>query len=301
MRVLLLVNPGARLGAAEEALPLEDRCSELFADHRDNVEVRVVPPECLTETARRALAEGFDVIAAAGGDGTVNALAGVLVDSGVAMGILPMGTLNHFARDLGLPLDLERAAGAIVRGTPRPVDVGEVNGRAFVNNISIGLYPHVVRHRDRQMERLGRGKWLAMLFAFVSVLRRYPTVSVRIALGNGVHQQTTPFLFVSNGRYETDLFQLGRRQGIDAGELCLYLTRHSGRWALVRLALRALFGLLEQEKDFNLVSVRELWIETHKQSLRAAMDGEVVTLVPPLYFRIRPGALRVMVAADSKA
>src|SRR5476649_731552 len=109
--------------------------------------------------AKRALARGVDAVVAGGGDGTINAVASVLAGSSVALGVLPLGTLNHFAKDLNIPLDLDQAIATIARGTTAQVDVGDVNGRIFVNNSSLGLYPHIVRARDQQQRRLGRGKW----------------------------------------------------------------------------------------------------------------------------------------------
>jgi diacylglycerol kinase family enzyme len=127
-----------------------------------------------------ALGRRPDAIVASGGDGTISAVASRLVNQEIPMGILPTGTLNHFAKDLGIPLDLAGACGVIAAGRVRQVDVGKVNDRTFINNASIGLYPHMVKKRDEIRERLGRGKFVAMFFAFLTVFRRYPTVRVRI-------------------------------------------------------------------------------------------------------------------------
>ena len=294
MRFLVLLNPHANLNARSAGESLEQRCTDLFREHRADVEVRTVDPHRLQAVAREAQRENFDVIAVGGGDGSVSAVAGALAGTETPMGVLPMGTLNHFARDLELPASLEQAARVIVAGLPRTVDVGEVNGRIFVNNASIGIYPHVVTHRNRQMHRLGRGKWTAMIFALIAALRRFPTVRVRVGVHGQSHLQTTPFVFVGNNEYAVNLFQLGERNRIDAGELCIYFTERTGRLGLLRLAVGALLGRLSQDKDFLALSGKELWVDSAKRELRVALDGELVPLTPPLRFVSRARALKVM-------
>jgi diacylglycerol kinase family enzyme len=196
---------------------------------------------------------------------------------------------------LGLPLNVDQAARVIAAGHVAAVDLGVVNDRhAFVNNASIGLYPRIVDKRDTQRQRLGRRKWPAMLLAFLSVFRRYPTVRVRIGVEDRSILRTTPFVFVGNNKYEVNLTMLGKRQRVDAGELCVYFANRTGRFGLFRLALRAVLGRLEQARDFDALMVREMWIETPKREVRVALDGEVVRLKPPLHFASRPKSLRVL-------
>src|SRR5205085_4914339 len=136
------------------------RISRAFSAH--GARVQIVTPDRdndIRAITRRAIADGVETIVAAGGDGTINAVAAEVADSGRTLGVLPLGTLNHFAKDLGIPLDLERAVQVITRGRVAPVDVAEVNGRVFVNNSSLGIYPHIVSMRRHQQERLARGKW----------------------------------------------------------------------------------------------------------------------------------------------
>jgi diacylglycerol kinase family enzyme len=189
---------------------------------------------------------------------------------------------------------LPLAARTVVEGIPMPIDVAELNGRVFINNSSIGLYPRIVDHRDRQRQRLGRGKWMAMFFAFITVFRRYPTVSVRIGVGDQSVRRTTPFVFIGNNRYEIRFTRIGSRTALDRGELSLYVANRTGRFGLLRLAARALLGTLEQARDFDAMTAREAWIETDKKDLRVAIDGEIVRRAPPLHYTTRPGALRVI-------
>ncbi|HEY8669011.1 MAG TPA: diacylglycerol kinase family protein, partial [Tepidisphaeraceae bacterium] len=215
------------------------------------------------------------------------------------MGVLPMGTLNHFAKDLKLPLELAEAARVIAQGAPRKVDVATVNGRVFLNNSSIGIYPHIVKRRDRMMERLGRGKWLSMLVAVLSLFRRFPLVRVRLGIGDKTVLRTTPFVFVGNNEYELDALALGGRKTIEGGVLCLYFANRTGRWGLFVLALRALLGRLNESKDFESLCLKEVWIESSKKRLRVSADGELMRMSPPLHYQIRPAALKVMAPRDA--
>jgi diacylglycerol kinase family enzyme len=240
------------------------------------------------------------VVVAGGGDGTVSTVAGALAGGDTALGVLPMGTLNHFARDLHIPPTLDLAARVIADAVRDPgrfirsVDVGEVNGRCFVNNASIGLYPHIVSKREKQQQRLGRNKWVAMLVALVAVFRRYPILRVVLDLGGKAIPRVTPFVFVGNNRYEMNLLAAGSRETLDRGELSLYFAHRTGRFGLLRLALRGLFGRLDQAKDFDAMTLPAFTIETKKKTLKIATDGEVTRMTPPLNFRVRAGALRVI-------
>ena len=257
--------------------------------------------DTMIRTAREALAAGAPLIVAGGGDGTLNAVAAELVDSNCVLGVLPLGTLNHFARDLGVPIALDDAIAVITAGHARTIDVGEVNDRIFLNNSSLGLYPEIVRDREHQQHRLGRGKWLAFATATLAALRRYPFVNARLEIDGVHHMRKTPFIFIGNNAYSMSGFTLGQRTRLDSGLLSLYTAQRTSRLGLLRLALRSLFGRLRQARDFDAVPAREILIETRHQHLLVATDGEVCRLDTPLRYRIRPLALRVMAPAASAA
>lgn len=244
---------------------------------------------------KEVLRERPRVVVAAGGDGTVNAVASALAGTDIALGVLPAGTLNHFARDIGMPADLAAAARAIVAGKRRAVDVGEVNGRVFVNNSSVGLYPAMVHRRDKLQRRLGRGKWHAMLWAMHTVLRSHPFLDLQIEVDGVQHRRRTPLVFVGNNEYSMEGFYVGLRERLDCGVLSLYITHHGSRLGLVLLALRALLGRLQQAKEFEAARVTRLRIESRHTRLLVATDGEVAAIDLPLEYRVRPGALRVIV------
>lgn len=295
IRVEIILNDSAGSSGQEAA---SRTLTEIFAaesDMRAHVSLAQSGAE-IVELARRAVADReVQIIVAGGGDGTVNAVAAELVGTEKTLGVLPLGTLNHFAKDLNIPPDLEAAARNIIEGEVTKVDVGEVNERIFINNSSLGLYPSIVRHREQQQERLGRGKWFAAAWATFEVFRRYPLFSVRLSADGQEFRRRTPFIFIGNNEYQMDTFNLGARSCLDAGQLSLHLTRDIGRLGLLRLAVSALFGRLREAKDFDALCTGEVWIETRRKRMRVATDGEVNILKSPLHYRVRPAALRVIV------
>jgi diacylglycerol kinase family enzyme len=253
------------------------------------------PGEDVRALARRALESAPSVLAVAGGDGTVGAVADVVRGTGSALAVIPVGTLNHFAKDLGLPLDAAQAARTIAHGRRIRVDVGEVNGRAFVNNASLGIYADIVRKRQRHQRRLRRSKRMAMLWATLEALGSSRLLDLRLELGDRVQAFRAPFVFVGNNDYTMEGFDIGSRARLDAGVLDVYTTRRSSARGLVGLALRALFGRLRQADDFVTTSVRSLRVDSRRRRLLVATDGELSAMETPLEFCIRPRSLQVIV------
>ena len=181
------------------------------------------------------------------------------------------------------------------------MDVGEVNGRFFLNNSSLGIYPSMVRDRENQQKKLGRNKWTAVGWASLKILRRYPFVNVRVTADGKEHTRLTPFVFIGNNEYLMEGFNIGERKCLNAGQLSLYVTQRTGRFGLLRLALRALFGRLHQAKDFDAYTAQEILIEVRRPHMRISTDGEVNVMDTPLHYRVRPGALSVIVPQINQA
>jgi len=297
MKASVLLNAAAGLRSRQVQAEAA-RIRELFANLEVQADVRSVAGPDLLAAAREGAASDSDVVVMAGGDGTVSAGAGGLAGTGKPMGVLPLGTLNHFARDLGVPTELADAVRNVAEGIVREVDVGEANDRVFVNNSSFGLYPAAVALRDAWMARQSMQKWVAMGRAAFDTLRRFPVVRLTLRLPEGGLNVTTPMVFIGNNRYETKLFSLGKRPALDEGELWVYLARDAGRFRFVRLALRALVGRLDDSRDFQGLCVKEMLVEDRRGVLRVAFDGEVCHVAPPLRYRIRTRALRVIVPRD---
>lgn len=280
-------------GSAQEEARL--KVTEVFEAEGMAVDVSLAERgKNVAELADAAVRGKWTTIVAGGGDGTINSVASKIIDTEKVLGILPLGTLNHFARDLGIPTDLEEAVRTIASGHVVTVDAGEVNGHVFVNNSSLGLYPTIVREREKK-QRLGSSKWPAFVWAAVTALRRYPFLDVQLMADGKNLNRRTPFVFIGNNEYAMEGFDVGRRYHLDRGHLSIYIGHRNGRWGLVRLALRALLGRLKNDRDFIAMQTNELTIETRRKRLRVAFDGEIDLMESPLHYRVRPRALRVIV------
>ena len=249
------------------------------------------------ELLARHAVEDADVIVAGGGDGTVSSVAAKVAKAGKTLGVLPLGTLNNFSKDLGIPQDIAEAVRTIAAGNTRMIDLAEVNGRTFINNSSIGLYPQIVLRRVEH-QRLGRGKWNAAFWAALQMFRLSPFLKVRIELNGKSFLRKTPFVFVGNNEYEMDLYNIGRRPSLEDGELSVYFLHRSGRWGVTLLLFHTLFGRLRQWKDFEEVNTDSITIQTRRRKLQVAFDGEVRKMETPLHYRILPKALKVIVPGE---
>jgi len=265
---------------------------------RAGLDARIVVVRGRDVVAEAEKAAADEIIVAAGGDGTVSAVAAVAVRIGATLGVLPLGTRNHFARDLGLPLDVTDAASTIRRGAIRTVDVGELNGRIFVNNASLGIYARMVWER-RAEERRGYGTWTAFSIALAKTWWAYRTLTVQLSLDGRPLLRRSPFVFIGNGEYQAEGIGLGARPSLETGRLSAYVAPECGRVELLAMPVRALAGRLSPEVKFEAFTAREITIEPSRSRIALALDGEIVVARPPLRCRIRPRALRVLTPASA--
>lgn len=291
MRAVTLVNSGGGSVGDDTA----ERIAQALADAGIDSDTQIVDGEDCAPVAAGHVKQGAKLVIAAGGDGTMSAVAGAVAGSGSAMGLLPLGTLNHFARDLDIPAELDEAAQVIAGGHMRRVDLAQVNGRTFVNNASIGLYPLMVVDRDAQRKRLGRSKRLAMLVASLRTMARFHASRLTLSADGGEASIDTPLLFVGNNEYRLALPDAGRRESLDGGQLSVMVMRSKSLPGFLAATGRALLGVSRGDDMVRLEGVRELDVRSRRKRLRLAIDGETITLAPPLTFRIRPKALRVIV------
>ena len=272
-----------------------DLIEKLGAEHGVAVKVTAFGAGSdLTALAREAVESGAKMVVAGGGDGTINAVASALVETQVALGVLPLGTLNHFAKDLGIPLKLEAAIRNLFDGRTIAVDVGEINGKVFLNNSSLGLYPRIVRQREAHQKRR-LPKWLALLRGLFYVARHHRSVYLRLKIGDEREKfRRTPFIFVGNNRYALAGLSMGKRDTLTGGHLWICKAPDVGSAGLLRLTLRALAGRVK-DRDLEASEAREAWIDTGSSHAQVATDGEIQPMKGPLHYRIRPEALRVIV------
>ncbi len=262
-------------------------------------EVELLDGAGVAKRAKDAVEAGAKLVIAGGGDGSISAAAGAIAGSETVLGILPLGTLNHLARDLGIPFDIEQAAAIIGSGEERRIDVAELNGRVFVNNSALGLYPLMVVDRDAQEKRLGRSKKLAMAIAAARTIVRFRHSRVTICADGDRLAIDTPLLFIGNNDYDVALPTAGKRASLSDGKLCVLVLRKKGRLGLFAAAFRALFGLTRDDDMIRLDAVEELRVESRRSHLTVSIDGETEALKSPLSYQIRKGALRVMAPQPS--
>jgi diacylglycerol kinase family enzyme len=285
MEAATIINRGKANGAAVE---------QVLRSAGIEGPVEAVEGKRIAARAKQLVEQGAKRIIVGGGDGSVGAAAQAVAGSSVALGILPLGTLNHFARDLGIPFELDQAAALIAEGHIRAVDVAEVNGRTFVNNSAIGLYPLMVVDRESQQHRLGRSKRLAMLVASFRTLARFHDHRLILTTGEGRSSVDTPLLFVGNNDYELALPAAGRREALDDGKLCILVMRKKGVPGFLAATFRALLGRTRLDDMVRMDAVTRLRVGSGRPVLTISVDGETCRLSPPLDYRIRPAALRVI-------
>ncbi|MBV9441619.1 MAG: NAD(+)/NADH kinase [Acidobacteriaceae bacterium] len=263
---------------------------------------RIEKGDDLLETCRNCLNSGARVLVAAGGDGTVNAVASSVVNSDVRLGVIPAGTLNHFARDLAIPIDPGAAAHALAAGREASVDVGAVNGRIFINNSVLGLYP-VYRAAKEAFERKGLkstrlGRFFAVIGGILRVFWRLPHLHLRFIVNGTDRDMRTAFVLVANNEHELEDWNIGRRRSLGEGLLWVYALRPCSRWALLKFFVLFVFKRFRKRDAFDVFKVRELHIEARRRRhIRVGVDGEIVQLENPLYYESLPRALRVIAPA----
>ncbi|MEA2600007.1 MAG: hypothetical protein QOF89_999 [Acidobacteriota bacterium] len=294
MRVTVLVNRGS--GTVKKQKVTAESLREMFQKAGTEADVRLIPGDQICDAAREAVKAGTEAVVAGGGDGTIRAVASVLVDGEVPLGVLPLGTLNHFATDLKIPTDLEAAIGLISEGEVRALDVGEVNGEIFLNNSSLGFYPPLVQARDQEMRHSKHGKWVAMAVATFKLLPRLSSLHVRISSGDWHVERKTELLFVGNSEYQMSLLSHGAPDRLESGALYLYLARSRSRLGLIGLALAGLVRDLKETQSVEDWRLPEFKVEVlrKRRAIPVAFDGEVSTMKSPLLYRTRPHALRVI-------
>lgn len=298
MRIAVVINASSGTALGREEIEAEI-LRHLRAAGLDPV---LVPQQEQGLLARldAALALGADIVVVGGGDGTIAAAATRLKDSETALGIIPLGTMNMLAKDLGIPLEPAEAAEALAHGSVRSIDVAEVNGHVFLCSSVLGTPSWLGRHRERGRGKRGlRPRLLFALAAIRSEWRHRPMrLSVRLEGGRLVRLWTRA-LAVANNRYAEGFGLMMARQRLDAGELALYVAHRYGAWWWVKLLAGMFLGSWRGSRFVQERTAREVTIGSARRALRVMNDGEAVLLPPPLVYRIHPGALRVVVPAPA--
>lgn len=256
--------------------------------------------EDVCELVRVAVKGGATLVAAGGGDGTINAVASVLVGTETTLGVLPLGTLNHFAKDLGIPLEIENALTVMRDGVVKAVDVGTVADRIFINNSGLGLYPDMVFNRE-QRQKKGASKWPSVVVESARAFARYRLLHLAVEVEGKRLERRAPAVFVGNNDYSLEGTLASKRDSLVDGKLCLYIPHSRARLGLVWFSLRAFFGSPKAGTDFDKFVATEFTIRSRHARLRVSIDGEVTTMKTPLNYQIKPASLKVMVPSSAEA
>ncbi|WP_041785179.1 diacylglycerol/lipid kinase family protein [Rhodospirillum centenum] len=302
MKLCVILNSSA--GSLLD-MPVTDAIAEVehgFRDAGHDVVCVASPGTDVPDAIRRALDRpGVDTIVVGGGDGTIVTAAHLLQGTGCTLGVLPLGTMNLLARDLGLPLDLPGAVQALAHGRPERIDMAEVNGHPFLNNSVIGWYPRMVAEREHQRGAHHIRKWPAMALAAVKTLVDNRRLSVEVDLGHGPQRIQTPILAVANNVYDGGFGPILRRSTLTAGKLGVYIAHYRSRFGLLALATGFAVGRWQELPGIDTHEVHSVTVHTRRRRrIKVANDGEVLELETPLRYRILPEALTVLRPASEE-
>lgn len=302
-RICVILNVGS---GKRDQVSTPDAVRAAFAGQGADITLKVVRKGSqLQATARRALDDGFGIIVAAGGDGTIGAVASALSGSGATMGILPLGTFNYFARSLDVPFDISEAAKVIVEGHTVPLRVATVNGSLFLNNASFGAYPAILETREAIYHRWGRSQIAAYWAVLKTLAQVRPPLRLRLTIDGESRDVRSPLVFVVNNAYQLKQMSLEGVDEIEAGRLVVFVAPDSTRLGMIRHAAAIALGRAESNRNFELLSGESIQISsmdrpsTSKRTV--ARDGERERLRGPFEFRVVNDALRVTVPASRPA
>jgi diacylglycerol kinase family enzyme len=294
--LFVVFNLGSGAGDADgERLAIEQACATAG---RELHLLRVDDPQRLPAIARDAVqraqaAQG--VVVAAGGDGTLNAVAQAVLGSGCAFGVLPQGTFNYFGRTHGIPQNTGEAMQLLLHAPVQPVQVGRVNDRVFLVNASVGLYPRLLEEREGWKNRFGRSRWVAFGAGVATLLRGYRSLRLQVEVQGQTRQLRTPTLFVGNNALQLEQLGFPQAQDVAQGALAAIALRPVSRATMLWLMLRGAFGQLGQADQVLSIACTRLkvglgWPQTAR-FVKVATDGEVLRLPLPLEFRVAPEPL----------
>ncbi len=249
----------------------------------------------LGKVTKEKAASDCEVLVAAGGDGSICCVAEAALKTGKTLGVIPLGTFNYFAKNLGIPLEPEEAAKVILEGETVRAPVLDLNGRLILNNTSIGIHPAVLLKRRQMYRRWGRNQISAYASVCLTVFQPPPCLRVRLATDEENVLRETPLVMICSNAFQMEAFGLAGKECLKDGKFALYVARMAGRATIFRHGLRALTRRLRPEIDYEVVCTSDVTIETLRQRrFRAAVDGELERLESPLRFRVGEEALCVL-------
>ena len=289
---ILFLNP--RAGTFS---PADESAIRTLA-YENGLRVIDIHPEIdVRKVVREALDAGLKTFVVAGGDGSLHHVAQGLVNTDGVLGVVPIGSVNHLARDLDIPIDDWRAALEVaVRGEIRQIDVGRVNGRYFMNSVMLGIYPTISAFRERF--RSMHSRWRAYAKAFRLALRHFPHVTLVVELDGRVETFRTQMFVIAVNSY--DLTQTGvvsPKTHFNDGRVSIYSLSFMSRMQFVVAAAKYFRGKVFETPGFRSIRTTQMSVDTGKRHLRISVDGELMDLDTPLQIAVVPSSLLVRAPA----
>lgn len=257
----------------------------------------------LPDQARAALAQArqqHGAVIAAGGDGTLNAVSNLVLGSGVPFGILPQGTFNYFGRSYGIPQDTEHACRCLLDAVIEPVQVGLLNGKVFLVNASLGLYPTLLEDREAWKQRYGRSRLVALWSALATLFRAHRQFRVQLETSGQLHHLRTQTIVVGNNALQLEHLGIAERDALQSKQLVAMTARPMGTLALYGLVLRGLLSRLGDAEQVSSFAFQRMRVRLGKsgRKVKVAMDGEISWMYSPLLFQVADQCLPLLVPRD---
>ncbi|MHB1676826.1 MAG: diacylglycerol/lipid kinase family protein [Sulfuriferula sp.] len=300
-KVIVIYNPrsGNLLVGDEDP---EIKLRKLFEDRGIEPELHAFDFEALPELLKCAEEHSMDAVIVSGGDGSILAVIGAIGERKLPLGLIPGGTMNVLARDIGLPTDPEAAADIIAGGKIETIDVGFVNDQPFLCNSAIGLMPHLARRREKLRDVPWWSKWSQVVVQFFSLMRKYPRLHVMFEANGQMRRIRTRTIVVSNNLLSDTQGLVPARESLCAGTLGIYVVHETSRWVLFRIIARMMAGTWQSDASLEVISTQSAVLSLNRpRPLSVMNDGEPIQLQTPLHYTIRARALSVLVPAIHSA
>lgn len=293
MRIIGVFNRDGGTFKTTDMDAFSAKAAEIFSAHGQTLTTRVVEGKNLVAELERA-ADEADVLVAGGGDGTVSAAASVAFRKGIPLGVLPAGTMNLFARSLGMPMDLEEALAALADGETKNIDIATANGRPFIHQFAVGVHAKLVKLRSAIEYKSRIGKMMASTRAAAGALVRPPVFRADLVMGRGTERRMVAGISVSNDPLEEG--HIPHAEHLDAGVLGIYVVKPLSPWVLMKLFFGVMRGRWKSAPEVIEREAKEVSINfpRRKSDAMAVIDGELIKLDQTVHLKIHPGALKIV-------
>jgi diacylglycerol kinase family enzyme len=292
-RACIVFNQGSGKAEGPTATQLRRLTDDIIGPGVEILEVsRKAGP---AQLAQWAVDQGCGTVAAAGGDGTIAGVASALNGTGVALGVLPLGTFNYFARGLDIPQDAAAALEVLRDGTLRALGTGTINGQLFLNNASIGVYPAILKERETLYSRWGRSRLIAYWSVLSGISALRSPYQLDLTIDGALHQVRTALLFVANSAYQLNAFNLDGAEAVRDGQLAIFTSKAQTRGEMMRHAVNLMRGATLNGREFDLWTGRDIDVSIRRRrKVLVARDGEKAPMPAPFKIQHNADALRVI-------